>query len=146
MNVTSDGPNDLETLFGFWIEGIILPIVAGLGIAGNVLCLFVVSNKHLDLKPAFSNILKCLSVFDIIFLACVMWLYSFPSFLDYQDIEAHATPYILPLTHIALTGSVYSVVAVALERYYNICKPFKRNLGSVLNGQGYILTIILFSV
>ena len=77
-----------------------------------------------------------------------MWLYSFPSFLDYQDIEAHATPYILPLTHIALTGgwwvvgekyiyiqllfsqlgSVYSVVAVALERFYNICKPFKRNL------------------
>ena len=35
MNVTSDGPDDLETLFGFWIEGIILPIVASLGIAGD---------------------------------------------------------------------------------------------------------------
>ena len=99
-------------------------------ISGNVLCLFVFSNKHLDLKPAFSNILKCLSVFDIVFLVglfslkhflviidnnadwcqtCVMWLYSFPSFLDYQDVEAHATPYILPLTHIALTGETKSV-------------------------------------
>ena len=25
-------------------------------------------------------------------------------------------------------GSVYTVVAVALERYFNICKPFSRNL------------------
>ena len=29
------------------------------------------------------------------------------------------------------SGSVYSVVAVALERYFNICKPFNRNLVSV---------------
>ena len=29
-------------------------------------------------------------------------------------------------------GSVYSVVAVALERYFNICKPFNRNLVSVV--------------
>ena len=36
--------------------------------AGNCLCLFVFCNKHLNLKPAFSNLLKCLSVFDIIFL------------------------------------------------------------------------------
>ena len=28
-------------------------------------------------------------------------------------------------------GSVYTVVAVALERYFNICKPFSRNLVSV---------------
>ena len=37
MNASSDGLEDLETLFGFWIEGIILPIVAGLGIAGDTL-------------------------------------------------------------------------------------------------------------
>ena len=89
---------------------------------GNVLCLFVFSNKHLDLKPAFSNILKCLSVFDIIFLvrcdftktgltehvkSCVMWLYTLPAILpvEYQELEANTTPYILPLTHIALTGN-----------------------------------------
>ena len=27
-----------------------------------------------------------------------------------------------------ISGSVYSVVAVAVERFCNICKPFKRNL------------------
>ena len=30
-------------------------------------------------------------------------------------------------------GSVYTVVAVALERYFNICKPFSRNLVSLDN-------------
>ena len=37
-------------------------------IAGNILCVFVFSTRNLDLKPAFSNLLKCLSVFDILFL------------------------------------------------------------------------------
>jgi len=133
---------------GFWIEGVILPLIAALGIAGNVLCVFVFSTRNLDLKPAFSNLLKCLSVFDILFLMCIIWLYAVPTLIpqhvDY--LEPLTTPYILPCTHIALTGSVYTVVAVALERFYNICRPFNRNLGSVWNGHGYIITIILFSV
>jgi len=115
---------------GFWIEGVILPLIAALGIAGNVLCVFVFSTRNLDLKPAFSNLLKCLSVFDILFLMCIIWLYAVPTLIpqhvDY--LEPLTTPYILPCTHIALTGSVYTVVAVALERFYNICRPFNRNL------------------
>ena len=35
---------------------------------GNIVCVFVFSRNNLDLKPAFSNILKCLSLFDICFL------------------------------------------------------------------------------
>ena len=39
--------------------------------------------------------------------ACMMWLYPLPAWLprDYRHIEAYITPYILPTTHIALTGS-----------------------------------------
>ena len=37
-------------------------------ISGNVLCVFVFTKKKMDLKPSFSNILKCLSLFDILFL------------------------------------------------------------------------------
>ena len=55
-------------------------------------------------------------------------------------------PFVLPITQIALTGSVYSVVAVALERYFNVCRPFSRNLGSVCDGFGYVTTIIIFSI
>jgi len=149
MNNSSSCTTDCwEMWLGFCVEGLLLPAIAAFGIIGNILCVFVFSNNNLDLKPAFSNILKCLSVFDIVFLACVIWLYGVPEVIPsyYHNIEPHVTPWVLPATQIALTGSVYSVVAVALERYFNICKPFSRNLGSVLNGFGYIFTIITFSV
>ena len=86
--------------------------------------MFVFSRKKLELKPAFSNILKCLSVCDIVFLvstppycmpysilhtplkACVIWLYGVPEIIPtvYRDIEPHATPWVLPVTQCALTG------------------------------------------
>ena len=37
-------------------------------VSGNITCVFVFNHKSVDLKPSFSNILKCLSIFDILFL------------------------------------------------------------------------------
>ena len=55
-------------MFQFWIEGVTVPIIASFGIIGNFVCLVVLSNKSVDLKPSFSNLLKCLSVYDILIL------------------------------------------------------------------------------
>lgn len=149
-NSSSDWDEWLDGWAGFWLEGVALPVVALFGIVGNILCVFVFTKKKMDLKPSFSNILKCLSVFDIIFLMGEIWIYGcvkvMPEYSWNYWIDPILFPYILPITQIALTGSVYSVVAVALERYFNICKPFHRNLGSVWDGLGYVFTIIIFSV
>ena len=108
---------------------------------GNILCLCVFNQKSVDLKPSFSNILKCLSIYDICTLvrggsnyidilnyiqSGVLILYGLPSLSPSFSLsmKAHTTPIILPLTQVALTGSVYSVIMVATERYFNICKPF----------------------
>ena len=55
-----------------------------------------------------------------------MILYGLPSLSPSFSLsmKPHTTPIILPLTQVALTGSVYSVIMVATERYFNICKPF----------------------
>ena len=37
-----------------------------------------------------------------------------------------------PTLVIVVVGSVYSVVAVAVERYYTICRPFKYNMVSIM--------------
>ena len=43
------------------------------------------------------------------------------------------TPILLPAIHIALTGSVYAVVAVAVERYIIICNPYNwTNQGQII--------------
>ena len=36
----------------------------------------------------------------------------------------HLLPYLLPLIHIALTGSVYTTIAVAMERCVTVLAPF----------------------
>ena len=56
----------------------------------------------------------------------------------------YLTPFTVPIIHISLTGSVYSVVAVALERFMTVCFPFTQC--SMCHGLGYIIPIILFSV
>ena len=54
----------LNNIIQFWIEGILIPTIAIFGILGNVFCVFVLSNKSVELKPSFANLLKCLSVYD----------------------------------------------------------------------------------
>ncbi|XP_023335794.1 FMRFamide receptor isoform X2 [Eurytemora carolleeae] len=136
-----------EIEWSFWIEGVAVPLIAAFGITGNVFCVFVFTQKSVELKPCFSNILKCLSIFDSLFLLGVTLLYPLPILSEtYSNFEPNVTPYILPFTQIALTGSVYSVLAVALERYFTICRPFQYNLGSLLDGCLYILVIVLFSI
>ena len=53
-------------------------------------------------------------------------LYSLPYLSPHYRLEVkpRITPYVLPLTQVALTGSLYIVVMVSLERYLNIFKPF----------------------
>ena len=58
----------LNKKFQFWIEGVAVPIISCLGILGNLICLVVLNNKNVDLKPSFSNLLKSLSVYDILIL------------------------------------------------------------------------------
>ena len=57
-----------DFFIGFWIEGLLVPAIALFGIVGNIACVFVFNHKSVDLKPSFSNILKCLSIYDILFL------------------------------------------------------------------------------
>eukprot|EP00092_Neocalanus_flemingeri_P024640 GFUD01026725.1.p1 GENE.GFUD01026725.1~~GFUD01026725.1.p1 ORF type:complete len:407 (+),score=101.90 GFUD01026725.1:197-1417(+) len=154
-SITGDGGEGMEecgdvcweVYVGFWIEGLLVPVIASFGIVGNITCVFVFNHKSVDLKPSFSNILKCLSIYDILFLSGVIFLYALPNMSNYYIImiEPHTTPLILPLTQVAMTGSVYSVVAVAVERYFNICKPFHNNWGGMYQGLGYIIAIIIFS-
>jgi len=136
-----------DDVWTFWIEGIAVLAISVFGIFGNLLCLFVFNQKSVDLKPSFSNILKCLSIYDMALLTGVLILYTLPALSDFYNvnIKPYSLPIVLPLTQVALTGSVYSVVIVAMERYFNVCKPFHKNLGSICEGWGYISIIVVFS-
>ena len=126
------------------------------------MCVWAFQKKDVELKPSFANLLKCLSIFDSLFLACILLQYSVPSLWEYYLtwLLPHITPYTLPLIHITLTGSVYTVssisvlllltvllsqvVAVAVERFLTVCFPFQQC--HMYHGLGYILPIVLFSI
>lgn len=130
----------------FWFEGVFVPIIGSVGILGNVLSIIVLTRRELDLKGSFLNLLVTLCVFDMLFILAVNLFYTVPihsSFYE-QELIPYLTPMLLPAIHIVLTGSVYSVVAVAVERYMIICNPFNCNV----HGQGgrYIAAIVVISI
>jgi len=141
-----DEYKNLRTTAAFIIEGVLLPILATFGIVGNLLCVWTFNKKDVELKPSFANLLKCLSIFDTVFLVCILLQYSLPTLSEeyYIWVLPYITPYTLPIIHISLTGSVYSVVAVAVERFITVCFPFQQC--QMWNGLGYIIPIILFSI
>jgi hypothetical protein len=110
----------------WWFEGFFVPILGSIGILGNVLSILVLTKRDLDLKSSFANLICTLCLFDILFIVTVILFYSLPIHFEFyeEEIIPYFTPALLPLIHIALTGSVYAVVAVAAERYFIICNPF----------------------
>ena len=49
---------------------------------------------------------------------------SFIYLMFQEDIFPFLLPYLLPLIHITLTGSVYTTIAVAVERCVTVLAPF----------------------
>ena len=130
----------------YWFEGVLVPILGSVGIVGNVLSIMVLTLRNLDLKSSFINLICSLCVFDILFIVSVCMFFTLQIHSDYyrDELIPYLTPVLLPLIHIALTGSVYAVVAVAVERYFIICNPF--NSSSQGKGIVYIVVLVVFSV
>jgi len=57
----------------------------------------------------------------------------------------HAVPTLIPLIHISLTGSVYSLIAVAVERYTTLIGLLNKPLNAY-KGRILIVIIFIFSV
>ena len=83
----------------YWIKPEIWNLELIISLSGNILCFFVFTKKKkMDLKPSFINILRCLSVFDTIFL--VRWN-TVSSYLVFPYAES-----INSLRHSTLSGNV----------------------------------------
>jgi len=141
-----DTEGDLAHLVDWWTEGVVLPVICGIGIFGNIASILVLTNKEIDLKPSFVNILICLAFYDLMFEILAILMYSLPNISPeyHETIFPHLLPYLLPLIHITLTGSVYTTIAVAMERCVTVMAPFTQVKS--YNGFLYVCPIILFSL
>ena len=64
--------------------------------SGNVLCLFVFQHKNVNFKHSFKNILRCLSVIDIIFLVSIFSCAFVVANIVCYSLNIQSVPYYLP--------------------------------------------------
>jgi len=123
-----------------------MPFVSFFGLIGNILSIRILNSRHssLDLNNSFTNLLICLAVYDTVFLIFANSMYAVSAALHPEEssLQIQAAPYVIPLTNIALTGSVYSVVAVTVERFTTLKQDNRR----IWKGRILIIFIVVFSI
>lgn len=113
----------------FLIEGVFTALLGLFGIAGNIVSIKVMSSKDLDMLPTFRHLLKMLAGFDATFLIFTLSLFCVSSWSPTYDqyVRPYLTPYWLPVIQIALAGSVWTTMAVSVERYLTVCCSYRSN-------------------
>ena len=94
----------------------VLPIIAAMGIVINILGISNFLNRNM--KFVFHKLMIFLALWDLSILIMMIWLFTFPV-LNYSYEDSIKTPifrYGFPIFHISLTGTIYSTLALALER------------------------------
>ena len=70
-----------------------------------------------------------LTFFLQMYVICSVMLFSLSKFIDDYNVKyrIYLLPFLLPLAHIGLMGSVYSTLALTIERFLAVCHPFLKH-------------------
>lgn len=141
------------------IYGLTLPALVGLSLLLNGL-IFVVLYRD-KIESSLHLLLHCLSCYDIAVALMSFWIFSVPTLLSYLNVGQYyneilhpqMVPWLLPIWHMAVTGSDYLNLAAACERYLATDRHFKshqklkHHLGcSPKSTKFYILKIFCLTV
>lgn len=129
----------------FVFEVVLLSCVGALGIIGNVAAICLFSRQSIQLK--FHRLMMMLATYDLFYILLSLILFTVPQISEaYNTSGAHfyVLPRALPLAQMSLTGSVYSTLAITVERYLIVCHPFY-TISHKWAAKRYIIPIVLFS-
>jgi len=134
----------------FWVNGVLHTIISVSGIISNLICITILlcCRQRLNFAPAFANLLTLLSLFYIFTLAITFVNYSAPTLSSH--FKAYYSPAVVvntfPFLQIALSGSSYTLIAIALERYLNVCTTNQTVWHHMWRGWGYVILVIVLAV
>ena len=97
---------DFSDTFEFYVEGILLFIVAVVGIIGNISFIIIFSTHQKKLNT-FHSLMVCLAYFDTIYLASSLFIFSLPLLtprIAQTYIFTHAITVLLPTAHMGING------------------------------------------
>ena len=134
-------------LMEFVCEVVLMIIVGVFGLIGNTLSIIMFSRlKKKQLK--FHRLMILLGIFDTAYILLNIMVFVVPGISEeYKKQGYHYlfAPTVMPITQIALTGSVYCTIAISIERYLTVCHPFY-TASKNWSAKRYIFPIVLFSV
>ncbi|XP_040563388.1 FMRFamide receptor [Lepeophtheirus salmonis] len=129
------------------LEGVLSIIVGVVGLVGNLSAICILRRE--EFKETFNKLLICLCVFDSLFIACAMLIYVFRAHRLYL-ISSSVIPYLFlifyPSGNIALYGSIYTTLAISIERYRGITSPIRSRTEPKQKLIKYLIPVLLLSI
>ena len=131
----------------FIFEGVILSIVGCLGIFGNAAAIaYFGHNKRR--RQTFYGLMLVLAIVDLLLIVTCFFIFSLPQFSSTyksSSVWHYTVMWVLPVAQICFTGNTYLTVAVSVERYLAICRPFFHRARS-WSTQYFGIPILSFSI
>jgi len=137
---------ELNATCQLWSEAILSLVVAAFGLVGNLTSIWVLSVPEMRCT-AFNRLLLALALVDIMFIGPGVIIYVFESFHFNADWYNYLFPvFLYPFAEIAQCSSIYMTVAIAVERFIGLCRPFRRLSSRPCPAKAYILPALGISV
>ena len=95
---------------------------------------------------SFFRLLLALACIDCLFIGPGILIYVFEAFELEAEWYNYLFPIVYPCSEIALCSSIYMTVAIAVERFIGLCRPFRRLSSRPCPAKAYILPVIGLSV
>ncbi len=131
-NASVSGDDDIDcstvtkfdsSAYRFWCTGVLVSIVALVGLVGNLLAMVVLSRPKLR-DDVFHQLLFALACFDLLYITCGGINYTFRAFDASSDVFTVLFPHFIhPVTHVAMAGTIFTTLAISIERYLGLCHP-----------------------
>ena len=122
-------------------------MVGVFGLCANIAAIFYLRKKLRHNSTNFHSLMLSLSIFDIAYICMSFLTFCINKFsVVYQEHAwGYIVPWSVPILQISLTGSIYCTMAISLERYFVICRPFYRYSKNWKSSM-FILPIIIISI
>lgn len=116
------------------VYGILMPISGTLSVVLNVFIFVVLAFKNRKRGPnSLYVFLQCLAGYDTLVSTLSMFIFSVPTLCKYfewkltylNEVHPFLMPFLMPLLHMAITGSDYLNLAAAVERFIALDRNFR---------------------
>ena len=134
-------------LISLIFEGVILSIIALLGLVGNMMAISYFGNSKRR-RQTFYGLMLVLATLDLLLIVSCFFLFSLPTISEKYKTRPfyhYTILWVLPVAQMCFTGNTYLTVAVSIERYLTICRPLYHRAHS-WTAPFYFVPILAFSV